>query len=279
MLLITRTSEFRTTPWRTERCWGRSPARSRLAISSSRLRCIGKQRYSEGMRLFLLAAATAVLSYSAAAATPPPIILISVDTLRADHVSSFGSRGRATPNIDNLAKGGTLFTQANAQIPLTLPSHVSMLTSTLPFANGIIDNGQVLPPTAVTVAEVLKQRGYSTGAFIGGFVLDRRFGLNQGFDYYDSPFHAPAGREAESEDLKRLGGDVVAAASNWIERNSTKPFFVFLHLFDLHTPDNLPAHLRRRFPGPRYTAELGYVDEVLGQFFASLRKQGIFDKA
>lgn len=229
------------------------------------------------MRLFFLAAA-AVLSYAAPPASPP-IIVISVDTLRADHVTAFGSRGRPTPNIDSLAKGGTLFTQANAQIPLTLPSHVSMLTSTQPFANGVSDNGQVLTPAAVTLAEVLKKRGYSTGAFVGGFVLDRRFGLDQGFDHYDSPFQPSRERESELEDLKRLGGDVVAAATKWTEKNSTQPFFLFVHLFDLHTPDNLPSAIRKRFPGPRYTAELGYVDELLGQFFAFLRKQGLYERA
>lgn len=231
------------------------------------------------MWLCLIAAAAAVLSPAAAtAASPPPVILISVDTLRADYVSSFGSRGK-TPNIDSLAKGGTLFMQASSQVPLTLPSHASMLTSTQPLANGVTDNGQVLPKTAVTLAEVLKRRGYATAAFVGGFVLDRRFGLDQGFDYYDSPFDTPSSKETSSEDLKRLGGDVIAAASKWIEKNRASPFFLFLHLFDLHTPDNLPAQIRKRFPGSRYTAELAYVDELLGQFFGFLRKQGLYDNA
>jgi tetratricopeptide (TPR) repeat protein len=156
---------------------------------------------------------------------------------------------------------------------------VSILTSTQPFANGVSDNGQVLTPGAVTLAEVLKKRGYATGAFVGGFVLDRRFGLDQGFDHYESPFQPSAQRDAEAEDLKRLGGEVVAAATQWTEKNSARPFFLFLHLFDLHTPDNLPSQIRKRFPGPRYTAELGYVDELLGQFFTFLWKQGLYDKA
>ena len=109
--------------------------------------------------------------------------------------------------------------------------------------------------------------------------MDRRFGLDKGFDHYDSPFVTPANREVESADLKRLGSEVAGAASQWIEKNSTRPFFVFLHLFDLHTPDNLPAAVRKRFPGARYTAEIGYVDEVLGNFFSLLAKQGLFDKA
>src|SRR5262245_44110564 len=90
------------------------------------------------------------------AAAQPPVILISVDTLRADYLSCYGSRRRPTPNIDGLLKGGTLFAQADAQVPLTLPSHVSMLTSTYPFSNGIHDNGEVLGPRAVTLAGVLR---------------------------------------------------------------------------------------------------------------------------
>src|SRR5688500_232784 len=143
------------------------------------------------MHLIFFAAAAAILAGTDAAAAQPPVILVSVDTLRADHVTSYGSRGRPTRSIDSLTRGGTLFAQANSQVPLTLPSHASMLTSTQPFTNGTDDNGQVLGQTAVTLAEVLKQRGYSTAAFVGGFVLDRRFGLDQGFDHYDSPFQAP----------------------------------------------------------------------------------------
>ncbi|MGH9629807.1 MAG: tetratricopeptide repeat protein, partial [Bryobacteraceae bacterium] len=105
------------------------------------------------------------------------------------------------------------------------------------------------------------------------------FGLNQGFDYYDSPFQAPTDREADSADLKRLGQDVIRSATTWIDRNASRQFFVFLHLFDLHTPDNLPASIRKRFFGPRYQAELAYVDEVLGGFFQYLVKKGLYEKA
>ena len=208
-----------------------------------------------------------------------PIILISVDTLRADHLSCYAPHGRSTPNIDAMAKGGTLFSQASAQVPLTLPSHVSLLTSTYPFANGIEDNGQLVPAGAVTLATVLKSHGYKTAAFVGGFVLDRRFGLNQGFDAYDSPFPQSAQGGTDAADLKRLGEEVTRNATGWIEKNAGGPFFIFLHLFDLHTPENLPAAVRARFPGPRYAAELSYVDEVLGKFWDSLRKRGVLDKA
>ena len=193
----------------------------------------------------------------------PSIILISVDTLRADRLSCYGYRGRPTPHIDALAKGGTLFSQVSSQVPLTLPSHVSLLTSSYPFSNGITDNGQQLGPNAVTLATLLKSRGYRTAAFVGGFVLDRRFGLNQGFDFYDSPFDLHRRRGIDPGDVKRLGEEVVRAANHWLEENSGQPFFLFLHLYDLHTPYDLPAALRKRFPGPGYEAELAYVDEVL----------------
>lgn len=211
--------------------------------------------------------------------TKPSVILISVDTLRADHLSCYGYRAVRTPHIDALTKGGTLFSQVSAQVPLTLPSHVSLLTSTYPFASGIEDNGEQLNPDAVTLATVLKSRGYRTAAFVGSFVLDRRFGLSQGFDVYDSPFDIGRERIADPGDIKRSADKVVQAASQWIESNSSAPFFVFLHLYDLHTPYNLPPRLRARFRGSDYDAELVYVDEMLGVLLNRLEQNGLAEKA
>ena len=159
------------------------------------------------------------------------IILISVDTLRADRLSCYGHKGTATPHIDRIAEGGTLFEQVNSQVPLTLPSHVSLLTSTYPFANGIEDNGEQLAPNAVTLASVLKSRGYRTAAFVGGFVLDRRFGLDQGFDVYDSPFNLGRQEGKDPGDIKRFGEDVTQAAARWLNQNADRPFFLFLPQF------------------------------------------------
>jgi choline-sulfatase len=208
-----------------------------------------------------------------------PVILISVDTLRADHLSCYGYRRLQTAAIDSIASGGTLVTQASSQVPLTFPSHASLLTSTYPFSNGIEDNGQTLGPGATTLATILKAQGYATGAFIGGFAMDRRFGLSQGFDVYDSPFDLSRQEGIDPSDLKRPAEEVTRSAEAWLDKNSTKPFFLVLHLYDLHTPYQLPAKEIERFGGSGYDAELHYVDESLGQFLGFLRKSGLFDKA
>ncbi|HMD84600.1 MAG TPA: sulfatase-like hydrolase/transferase [Terriglobia bacterium] len=208
----------------------------------------------------------------------PSIILISIDTLRADRLSCYGYRRLATPHIDAITQGGTLFTSIDSQVPLTFPSHVSLFTSTYPFFNGIEDNGEALRPNAVTLATLLKSHGYHTGAVVGGFVLDRRFGLDQGFDEYDSTFNPHRERESDPGDVKRSGADVVAAATQWLQATSNRPFFLFLHLYDLHTPYNLPATYRARY-GTGYDAELRYVDEQVGVFWDALRQRNLLDKA
>jgi choline-sulfatase len=207
-----------------------------------------------------------------------PVILISVDTLRADHLSCYGDRRIHTPHIDALTEGGTLFTHSASLVPLTFPSHVTLLTSTYPFANGIQDNGDELPPGAVTLATVLKARGYRTAAFVSTFILDRRFGLNQGFDVYDSPFDLNQRPGIDPGDIKRPASAVEASAARWIAENDGKPFFVFLHFYDLHTPYDPPAAYRNRYPASGYDAEITYVDNTIGTFEDFLRQRGLFQK-
>jgi tetratricopeptide (TPR) repeat protein len=197
-----------------------------------------------------------------------PVILISVDTLRADRLGCYGAGAAHTPNIDSLAKKGTLFSQISAQVPLTLPSHASLLTSTYPFSNGVIDNGQQLSSKVTTLATLLKACGYRTAGFVGGFVMDRRFGLDQGFDVYDSPFDLHRRAGIDPGDVKRPGTDVAAGAMSWLEQNSAVPFFLFLHLYDLHTP-------RTR----SYDGELEYVDGVLGNFLGFLARKNLLGKS
>ena len=210
-------------------------------------------------------------------AGPAPVILISVDTLRADHLSCYGYTRLETPHIDSLARGGTLFAEISSQAPITLPSHVSLFTSTYPFANGIRENAQVLPPGAVTLATVLAAQGYNTAAFIGGYFLERRFGLAQGFQTYDSPFDTRVIKGAL--DLKRPASQVLDGAEHWLEQNSGHPFFLFVHLFDLHQPYDAPAAYRARAPQSEYDQELAYVDDSLGGFFDFLAQSGLDRRA
>jgi arylsulfatase A-like enzyme/Flp pilus assembly protein TadD len=204
---------------------------------------------------------------------PTSVILISVDTLRADHLSCYGYARLHTPHIDSLARGGTVFTAIDSQAPITLPSHVSLFTSTYPFANGIRENAQVLPSGAVTLATVLAAHGYSTAAYIGGYFLARRYGLAQGFQTYDSPFDARAINSAL--ELKRPGALVLKSAEHWLEQNANRPFLLFVHLFDLHQPYNPPTAYRARAPQSEYDQELAYVDDSLGEFFHFLAEQGL----
>ena len=132
------------------------------------------------------------------------------------------------------------------------------------------ENGVPLAANAVTLTTVLKKRDYRTAAFVGGFVLDRRFGLNRGFDVYDSPFDLHKQTVTDVGDLKRQGSQVAGAAMRWLERNSSTPFFLFLHLYDLHTPYALPQSGRLHSGEAGYDAELAYVDRVLGEFFRFL---------
>jgi len=208
---------------------------------------------------------------------PAPVILISIDTLRADHLSCYGYSRLETPHIDSLARGGTLFAEIYSQAPITLPSHVSLFTSTYPFANGIRENAQVLPLGTVTLTTVLAAHGYDTAAFIGGYFLDRRFGLAQGFQTYDSPFEERALKAAL--DLKRPAAQVLEDAEHWLEHSTGRPFLLFIHLFDLHQPYDAPAAYHSRAPQSGYNQELAYVDDSLGYFFDFLAQRGLDRRA
>ena len=214
-------------------------------------------------------------------AVPAPVILISIDTLRADHLSAYGYTKIHTLNIDSFGKGGTRFAQAEAQIPLTLPSHASLFTSTYPFENRVEENGERVPAGAVTLASVLQSRGYKTAAFIGSSFMDGRYGLDQGFDYYDSPFGLETSHVTNplAMTLRRDGALVVRAARQWLDAHRGQPVFVFVHLFDLHFPYTLPADIARVHGISRYDAQLEYVDQVMGRFQQELMQSGWWDKS
>ncbi len=203
-----------------------------------------------------------------------PVILISVDTLRADHLGCYGYQKVRTPHFDSLGRQGTIFWNVGSPVPMTLPAHTSLLTSTYPFVHGVEENGGMVPRGAVSLAGVLQSHGYSTAAFIGGYVLDAQFGLDRGFDSYDSPFHVHPQPDQEPPDLKRPAESVLHSTEQWLEKHSGQPFFVFIHLYDLHQPYERPSS-----PGlSAYDTELSHVDEALGQFRTFLETQGLLQK-
>ena len=215
-----------------------------------------------------------------ASAGRPSVLLVSIDTLRADHVGSYGYRAAATPVIDALAARGLRFEQAETVTPLTLPAHTSLLSGTFPAFHGVRDNGSFYVGDEVTtLAEVLKAHGYRTGGFVGAYVLDHRWGIAQGFDhYYDdfdlSRFEMAAGIDA----AQRPGSEVVDHALAWLAGDGDQPFFAWVHLYDPHSPYVPPEPYRSRFPATlegAYDGEIAATDAQVGRlidFLTSSRR-------
>ncbi len=203
------------------------------------------------------------------------LILITIDTLRADYLSYNGSKKVKTPNLDALAAQGVNFQRARSAVPLTLPSHASILTGLYPPAHGVRDNAAFrLSEDMLTITEVLKKRGYRTAAFIGSFVLDHRFGLAQGFDFYDDRTWSDADM-LERFEAERNAETVYNAAVQWLRANAGKqPLFIWIHLYDPHAPYTAPESFRNRYPRDPYAAEVAYTDFVVGKLhkeFGSLK--------
>ncbi len=193
----------------------------------------------------------------------PDVLLVTIDTLRADSVGFAGNRRVSTPNLDRLAEQGVVFTNAHAQNVVTLPSHVNILTGLYPFQHGVRDNtGFRLGPSISTLATLLKEKGYATGAFIGAFPLDSRFGLARGFDTYDDRY--PRGKETlDFEMAERPGTDVVAAALPWWQGAKGRPRFLWVHLYDCHAPYRPPAPFSETYKDDLYLGEVAATDAAL----------------
>jgi arylsulfatase A-like enzyme/Flp pilus assembly protein TadD len=202
----------------------------------------------------------------------PNILIITVDTLRADRVGCYGYAGGLTPNVDALAKDGVVFERGVAQVPLTWPSHAAIFTGTYPFHNGVQDfTGQPLSDRFRTLAESLKDHGYATGAVVSSFVLDRSWGLARGFESYDDAF---AGEEFLQKNLglvERRAEESVNHAVGWLEAHPNQPFFFWLHLYDPHSPYNAPEPFRSQYAKQPYEGEIAYADSQLGRLFAWLK--------
>ncbi len=231
------------------------------------------------MQLLRLVLLLFLASAPAAAQQPPDVFLITLDTLRADRLGCYGYGQAKTPALDRLARDGVRFGRAYTPSPITNTSHASILTGLNPSTHGVTDFGIPLGGNHVTLAQVLKQRGYSTAAFIGAVILDSNSlapGLDRGFDHYwnfpDLPKTAPRWGRVE-----RRGLEVVNEATKWLSAPRTGPRFVWVHLYDAHDPYEAPAPFAN--PQNPYDGEVAYTDHAVGQFVAFLEKNGWYKDA
>ncbi|HEY6304512.1 MAG TPA: sulfatase-like hydrolase/transferase [Terriglobales bacterium] len=206
--------------------------------------------------------------------------MITIDTLRADHVGCYGAQTVKTPTLDALAHDGVLFERAISQVPLTWPSHAVILTGTYPFQNGVQDfTGQPLGPQFRTVSQAFQQAGYATGAVISAFVLDRSWGLARGFDFYDDAFSAETFAKNDISLVDRRAGESVAHAIAWLKKTRRRPFFLWLHLYDPHSPYDPPEPYRSEYRSHLYDGEIAYADHELGKLVAWLKQNHLYDSS
>ncbi len=209
-----------------------------------------------------------------------PVVLISIDTLRSDHLPAYGYKGVATPNIDRLRADSILYRRAYSHIPLTLPSHSSILTGMLPNDNGVRDNvGFRLSDSIPTLPELLEKNGYVTGGAVSAFVLRRETGIARGFDFFDDEVE-PLGNSDETAigRVQRNGRETLHVLEKWLDGNSQKPFFAFLHLYEPHTPYTPPEPYLSRYRN-RYDGEIAFADAIVGEFLDYLKQHDLYDKA
>jgi len=197
------------------------------------------------------------------------LLLITLDTTRADRIGCYGYTNARTPTLDGLAKSGVRFEQAFCQVPLTLPSHTSMLTGTYPASNGVRVNGVALGSGVASLAEAFRDRGYRTGAFVSCLVLDSGFGLGRGFDTYDVDL-------GTAEAIERPADKVSDAALRWLDAPSDKPFFAWVHYFDAHSPHEPPEGFREDFATP-YDGEIAFVDSQVARLLQWIDEKGLRD--
>jgi choline-sulfatase len=211
----------------------------------------------------------------------PDVYLITIDTLRADHVHCYGDDQIRTPALDSIAQDGIRFTQAFTPSPITNTAHISILTGLLPSVHGVTDFGIPLAKTIPTWAELLKQNGYETAAFIGAVILDSRTlapGLDRGFDYYDN-FPSDSSESKHWGRVERRGEDVVRRAEAWMDSHPMKPRFVWVHLYDPHDPYEPPPPFAQIYKDRLYDGEIAYADSALGHLLKYLKRQNRYNHA
>jgi arylsulfatase A-like enzyme/Tfp pilus assembly protein PilF len=215
-----------------------------------------------------------------AAPTHPgsPLFLIVIDTLRSDHLPFYGYAGVETPALSALRKDSILFEKAYSHVPLTLPSHATLLTGTLPAVNGVLDNGGYrLDPSVPTLAEILKQQGYATGAAVSSIVLAGTSGISRGFDFYDDAIE-PTSPGESSHDVRRAGDRTTALLIRWLDGVKQTRVFGFLHLYEPHAPYEPPEPFLSRYPNP-YDGAVAAADAIVGTFLEHLKASGLYDRS
>jgi arylsulfatase A-like enzyme/Flp pilus assembly protein TadD len=222
-----------------------------------------------------------LLGQAAPRKSPPNVFLITLDTLRADHVHCYGYEKIQTPALDALAEDGTRFTQAFTPSPITNSSHTSIMTALLPSHHGVTDFAVPLDASHTTLADALQASGYHTAAFIGAVILDAKTlapGLDHGFDYYDNFPEHPTSKSRFGR-LERRAMDVTQHAENWLTAHPAGPHFAWLHFYDAHDPYEPPAPFSETYKGRLYDGEIAYVDSALAHFIAYLKRRGWYDNS
>ena len=198
------------------------------------------------------------------------LVLVTIDTLRADRLGCYGYSKIETPNLDQLAREGALFENAVTHTPLTAPSHASLFTGFYPTVHGVRDTGGfILPSSRLTIAEILRKQGWDTAAFVGSSVLKKHFGFNHGFAVYDDEMPKPDPRQV-TEYAERRAGVVVDSAIRWLATQQRGPFLLWVHVFDPHSPYNPPSPFREKYAARPYDGEVAYTDQQLGRLFTAV---------
>jgi len=219
-----------------------------------------------------------LLAAAAPAQTPPPparpsVLLITLDTTRADKLGCYGSRQGLTPSLDEFSRRCTVFERCEASVPQTMPSHTTILSGLQPYTHGVRKNLEVLvPPTIPFLPEEMARAGYRTGAFVSAYVLMGRYGMSRGFEVYDDSFGDPR----DTSIVDRPADRTLEPALAWISAQRG-PWFAWVHLFDPHVPYAPPEPFRTRFPKAPYDGEVAFMDAQLGRFFAALGARGLLD--
>jgi arylsulfatase A-like enzyme/Tfp pilus assembly protein PilF len=227
----------------------------------------------------IISAIVCLTAFYAVAASPPApnVVVITIDTLRADHLGCYGDKQIKTPNIDALAQDGVRFERAYTPVPVTLPAHSALFTGTYPIRSGMHDFADnKLNPSQPTLASTLKGNGYVTGAVIGSAVLDSRFGLNHGFDFYYDHFDFSRLQESNLDEMERSGDLVADQALDWLDKNYQKKFFLWMHLYDPHYPYRPPAPYSEEYKDRPYDGEIAFADSQVGRLIRELKEKGVY---